>query len=353
MSKILKNILLVILPIFFLVNTANAALVSCGGKGQPACTVSGLFNLGASGGSPFWINLIQTALGISGIIILCIFVYAGFRLMISGGDSNKISIAKKMMLGSFGGIILVFFSFMIVKGGLMILVGEKWSIYFGNSEISTVNTGAAVTVTPTANSCSNDSACLTSEYCCYNGKYNASNVKCTSATSGTCITKKASGTGVACIDNSECKTGECVTAMAGAKVCGCNIDTDCKVTTVSDYCCNSSLTAAGFSCSIPNACNTIHFAFEPPTANKLKTASGTVIENGRVCGTANDGSCIYVKKTIIDSSYYLSTWNIDSDNCDGRDTGDVVTGTQPRCFELGGVKYCLRCMKTSIYNVKK
>ena len=202
MNKVFKKylfIVFVLLSFVFSSNIVNAAFVNCGRSASDPCTISDLFGSSTTESNPIWIDLIQTALGISGIIILCIFIYAGFRLMISGGDQKKITKAKEMMVGSFVGILLVFFSFTIVKAGLIILVGNKWGIYFGNSEISTSSNS-------TTGGCSNDSSCRDSEYCCNNNRYNPSNGNCINTT-GACFSKKVGF--LRCKDNAECKSNDC------------------------------------------------------------------------------------------------------------------------------------------------
>ena len=135
-----KKIFIILFVFLFNFNIASAGLVNCNqncdkntGRCTDECTVDSLF--GKAGNNPFWIDLTQKALGISGIIILCFFVYGGFRMMISGGDKKIVELSKKIMIGSFIGILIVFFAFALVKGALMILVGNKWTIYFGDTKI--------------------------------------------------------------------------------------------------------------------------------------------------------------------------------------------------------------------------
>ncbi len=209
-----KFIFSLILLSFVYFNVANAALVNCGRSGQNPCTINDLF--GSTATQPFWINLIQTALGITGIVILCIFIYAGITLMISGGDKAKIQKAKQMMIGSFTGILLVFFSFTIVKAGLIILVGNKWSIYFGGDQTSgSTSSSSSSNNNSNNNGCTNDSSCLSTEYCCYNNRYDASNTQCIRS-SGSCISKKKEF--LKCKDANECRSGDCYQGYCFGKV---------------------------------------------------------------------------------------------------------------------------------------
>lgn len=230
MKKVKKIFLvfLVIVFVFLSFNNVNAALVNCGRSGSDPCTINDLFAFGSSNSdNPFWINLIQTALGISGIIILCIFIYSGINLMFSGGKPEKIDRSKKMMVGSFLGILLVFFSFTLVKAGLMVLVGDKWSIYFGNSQVSSSSSGSSQSNSSTQTGvCSDNSSCRTTEYCCFNNRYDASNNRC-SGSSGSCITKKKEF--LLCKENSECRNNDCYSGYCFKKV-----DPSIKLKKVSD-----------------------------------------------------------------------------------------------------------------------
>ncbi|MFA6537445.1 MAG: hypothetical protein WCT18_03530 [Patescibacteria group bacterium] len=68
-------------------------------------------------------NLAQIILGATGSIALLAFVYAGFKMVISQGNSTKIAEAKKMISLAVTGLILVIFAGAIVKIGLGVLAG--------------------------------------------------------------------------------------------------------------------------------------------------------------------------------------------------------------------------------------
>lgn len=278
MNKVFKKYLLIVfvmLSFVFSSNIANAAFVNCGRSANDPCTISDLFGSSSAQSNPIWIDLIQTALGISGIIILCIFIYAGFKLMISGGEQGKIKKAREMMVGSFVGILLVFFSFTIVKAGLIILVGNKWGIYFGNSEISsTSNTTTNTTTNTTPGGCSSDSNCRDYEYCCNNNRYNPSNVSCANTT-GTCFSKKIGF--LRCKDNVECKSNDCSLTYCFDKV-------------------------------------------NPSTY--LKNNSNLDIENGDPCGSSN-GRCMYIKTELL-TTFNSSGLMLDSNVCTGSTDSNTV-----------------------------
>lgn len=80
---------------------------------------------------PIWTSLMRTALGVSGILILCLFIYGGISMIISRGEKAKISEAVKIMKSSVYGLILVFFAYTIVKFITIAIVGNNWKIFFG------------------------------------------------------------------------------------------------------------------------------------------------------------------------------------------------------------------------------
>ncbi|MEZ7821386.1 MAG: pilin [Patescibacteria group bacterium] len=80
---------------------------------------------------PIWTTLIRTALGISGIFILVMFIYGGIRIMVSGGDKAKIKAATDIMKSSVVGLLIVIFAYTFVQFIVMALVQDKWRIFFG------------------------------------------------------------------------------------------------------------------------------------------------------------------------------------------------------------------------------
>ena len=300
MVKILKNFIIVFLLLFVLSsNYAYAGIVTCGNTTGDECTMDDLFKggTGSTTSNPFWVNLIQQALGISGIVILCIFIFAGVKMMISGGDPNKIKAARTMMINSFAGILIVFFAFTLVKGALMILVGNKWTIYFGDSEIKTTTTSN--TVEPT---------------------------------DGTCTHTKCSLT----VGNVCCKGGTDVDGTGSQDAL--SYFSECKVPANKDLCVN-----AKFAYSLSD------------NSKRLKDSSdGSFIDNGTPChcdGGNCQGKCIYVKDNIIKSYYFKEAWNLSSDAC-GRykKTNEAAKVSNNRCLVDLGVSVCLRCVESTVYD---
>lgn len=61
------------------------------------------------------VNVSQIILGLVGSLSLIMFVYGGVVFILSGGSSEKISQAKKIIVASVVGLIIVFSSWLIIK----------------------------------------------------------------------------------------------------------------------------------------------------------------------------------------------------------------------------------------------
>ncbi len=59
--------------------------------------------------------LIRVFLGFLGIIAVLMFILAGFKWMLSGGDEDKASEAKKMLISAIVGLIIILASYAIVQ----------------------------------------------------------------------------------------------------------------------------------------------------------------------------------------------------------------------------------------------
>lgn len=60
-------------------------------------------------------RIIRSVLALSGVIALVMFVYGGLRWMTSGGSSEKIESAKKTLVWSVLGLIVIFASYALVN----------------------------------------------------------------------------------------------------------------------------------------------------------------------------------------------------------------------------------------------
>jgi hypothetical protein len=60
------------------------------------------------------VNVIQTLLGILGILALIIVLIGGFRWMTAGGNEENVASAKKTIAAGIVGLIIIFFAYAIV-----------------------------------------------------------------------------------------------------------------------------------------------------------------------------------------------------------------------------------------------
>lgn len=58
-------------------------------------------------------NLISTVLGLIGIILLVLFIYAGFLWMTAGGDKDQVEKAKSIFKNAVIGLVIIVFSYFI------------------------------------------------------------------------------------------------------------------------------------------------------------------------------------------------------------------------------------------------
>ena len=61
------------------------------------------------------VNIAQWILGIVGSLTLMMFVYGGIMFMVSAGSSDKVAQAKKIVVASIIGLLIVFSSWMVVR----------------------------------------------------------------------------------------------------------------------------------------------------------------------------------------------------------------------------------------------
>lgn len=115
MKKITKNILQVITGIC-------AMLTLCAGKAM-ALTVQEGAEAARADGMPenlvgpdgVFTQVTNTVLYVVGAISVIMLVWGGFRYIISGGDSKKVTDAKNTILYAILGLIIVFFAYAIVN----------------------------------------------------------------------------------------------------------------------------------------------------------------------------------------------------------------------------------------------
>lgn len=111
MLKITKNLIIV----FFLV--AAVFLVADFALAEVDVGISYGQNIGLGGEDPrtMAVNIIRIALGFLGIIAVGLIIYGGWIYMSSAGNEEKISKAKKILIGAAIGLVIILSSFAIVS----------------------------------------------------------------------------------------------------------------------------------------------------------------------------------------------------------------------------------------------
>ena len=131
MSK--KNIITAIFLGLFVFNVSLAygqGLVPQTGR---TCTVNGVVHDAAYCGNyeindfiVLAINVSKWILGMVGSLTLVMFIYGGVLFLVSGGGSEKISQAKKIIVAAIIGLVIVFASYLIIQFVLGSM-GLTWS----------------------------------------------------------------------------------------------------------------------------------------------------------------------------------------------------------------------------------
>jgi len=59
------------------------------------------------------VNLVKMCLSVLAVVFLILIIYAGFRWMLSGGNSETIEKAKKIMIAAAVGLLIIFLSYSV------------------------------------------------------------------------------------------------------------------------------------------------------------------------------------------------------------------------------------------------
>lgn len=89
-----------------MLNSCGTTLTDASGKSVQVTTLSCIF--------PLMANIISWLLQFSGIVAVVLIIYAGIRLISSGGDPKQIEGAKKILTYAIMGLVLIFLSFAIL-----------------------------------------------------------------------------------------------------------------------------------------------------------------------------------------------------------------------------------------------
>ncbi len=71
------------------------------------------------------VNVAEWILGIVGSLALLMFIYGGFMFILSGGNAEKTSQGKQILINAVIGLVIVFTSYTIIQFSITSLLGEK------------------------------------------------------------------------------------------------------------------------------------------------------------------------------------------------------------------------------------
>ena len=98
--------------------------ISCAGKDGATCELNEFAQVA--------VNVAKWILGIVGSLALLMFVYGGITLMISGGNSEKVTQGRQIIIGAVVGLAIVFASYMIITFALKALgIEADWATPMG------------------------------------------------------------------------------------------------------------------------------------------------------------------------------------------------------------------------------
>jgi len=107
-------IIILILTMVFVVFPASALTLNDLFGGQQE-TLQSTIGLGSTNPLEVVIYLIRLAIGFTGLLMVVIIIYAGFKWMLSGGNEEKIKDAKKTLGSAIIGLLIILFSYSIVQ----------------------------------------------------------------------------------------------------------------------------------------------------------------------------------------------------------------------------------------------
>lgn len=103
-----------------------AGLVPCGNEGQPACTLDDLLYVLIPNVLKFLIYTIVP------ILAVLWFVFAGYKMITSGGNPQKFAEGKNMIIYGAVGILLILSAYIIVEAFLKLIGAQDWVFEFMN-----------------------------------------------------------------------------------------------------------------------------------------------------------------------------------------------------------------------------
>jgi hypothetical protein len=112
--------------VFIAMPLAEAAIVPCGGEGDP-CTFCDIYHLIG--------NIIDFILLIIIPLVLIALVVGAVYLLTSGGNPSRITTGKTIIWHAIAGLIIALIAWIIVYTIMFVLVDADISLYFNWSEI--------------------------------------------------------------------------------------------------------------------------------------------------------------------------------------------------------------------------
>lgn len=111
--------MLIVLVIFLIPLVSQAIELipkECTTGGGEGCGVCQLIQVG--------INFVQILFGLMGGIALIMLIWAGFSLVMSAGNPEKINANKKIIIGTIVGILIMLFAWEAVNIGVLMFTGQ-------------------------------------------------------------------------------------------------------------------------------------------------------------------------------------------------------------------------------------
>ena len=125
MKQKIKIIIPVLICLLFFANFSQAALVNCGGYGpngqpQKACQLTDLVIV--------MVRLINFFLGMAWLVAMFFIFWAGYNMLSSSGNEEKLTAAKGTFRSAVVGFFLVMASYLLVNFAVQAFTGFKYDL---------------------------------------------------------------------------------------------------------------------------------------------------------------------------------------------------------------------------------
>lgn len=99
-----------------------AGLVPCGGPGEPVCDDVCYIGVLIK-------NIYDWVAGIGAIIVVLIIIYAGLRMVVSGGNTSAVGTTRKLVSTAVIGYIILLCGWFVVDTGLKALLADDQTAF--------------------------------------------------------------------------------------------------------------------------------------------------------------------------------------------------------------------------------